>query len=262
VTADNVSHIEAKAALQEVLDAHDQMQSEDGAPRNGSQGSDLTEKQVEVFRARATRQRTKGKKDLERRHDGVASFLANVQLKERVIGSVFQRYFAAIENGVYVITHRGEMVIGEAGTSKIMTRVDAILEEIDLELTTMEAALQIKLDVAASASEFIKPTYTGNAAQHEVQIRTKTARAAMNLFVRYDRVLQGFQTLFWNDNVEEQYIQDLELQAKKSFGNLYKFISSSVRGMRNKAVAATAAATEAANGAAEKMAEGAIAEAA
>lgn len=261
VTAENLSLNDAKAALEEVILADQQMAGDESAPRSQSRDSDLTEKQVEQFRDRAQKQRARGKKDLARRHDGVASVVKTVHIKERVIGSAFQRYFAAIENGLSVIDRRAEMFVTQNNVNQIAEKIQEIIESVNSDLVTLEASVKVQLEVAGSASDFVTPGYTGDAASHEVQIRTKTALSALRLFERYDKVLQGVQTLHWNDVVEQKYIEDVELQAKQGFNKLFKFVSQTLRGMRNKAVAAPATRGEAANGAADK-AEGAIAEAA
>ena len=261
MTAENLSLNDAKAALQEVIEADQQMAGDESAPRSQSRDSDLTEKQVEQFRDRAQKQRARGKKDLARRHDGVASVVKTVQIKERVIGSAFQRFYAAIENGLSVIDRRAEMFVTQNNVNKIADNIQQIIDEVNKDLVPLEEAVKTKLEVAAAAADFVSPEYTGNAASHEVQVRTKTALSALRLFERYDKVLQGVQTLHWNDHVEQKYIEDIELQAKQGFNKLYRFVSSTLRGMRNKAVAVPANRGEAANGAADK-AEGAIAEAA
>lgn len=258
---------EARAAVEEIRSVHDQAASilaGDGvSAKNNSSLPDLSDDQIEKLRNRAQKQRTKGRQELKRRHDGVASVVLEVSLKERVIGSSFERFFATIESGISLIERRGEMIVGEKAADELIKKVEAMLETMGKELEAAEVALKGQMTVASSMPNFVRPQYTGAAAKHEVQIRTRTALAALRLFERYDQILQEMQVLFWNRHVDQKYIEDMELEAKHSFQKLFKFVSSTIRGMYNKAGGSAAGNRgQAANGVAAVVAEGTVAEAA
>lgn len=230
---------EADLALKEVHDAHLLTQDlENEGNRAVQQLGELTEAQSENFRRRAERQRKRGVADLNRRYSGVASRIVNVTLNERAIGSAFQRHFPVIENGIYVIGRRGEMFLGALAAEKIMDRLKEMISEAEAELRVKEAETENALSVVQSASDFIAPEYTSAAATHEVQVRTPMALTAMKIFERYDAVLAKMQALLWNQGIDQQFIEDTELQAKRAVQKLSRFTSSTVRGMLNKGIAA------------------------
>lgn len=262
---ETVSTAEARAAVDEIR-AVAQAASVipgDGAPTTEATLPDFSEDQVERMRKRAERQRSKGRKELSRRHDGVASMVTNVSLKERVIGSSFERFFATIESGVSLIERRGEMIVGEKAATDLINKVNGMLDSMSQELEASEAALQTQMTVASAMAGFVKPVYTGDAASHEVQIRTRTAVKALNLFYRYDKILQDMQVLFWNGHVYQKFIEDMELEAKHAFQKIFKFIKTTITGFYNKtAGGAGNNRGQAANGVAAGAAEGTVAEAA
>lgn len=264
---DVVTTDETRAAVEEIRAAHDQAVSilagDGGSANSNSSLPELSDDQIERLRTRAQKQRTRGRKELLRRHDGIASIVLEVSLKERVIGSSFERFFATIESGISLIERRGEMIVGEKAAAGLIEKVETMLETIGKELEVHEAALKGKMTVASAMPNFVQPQYTGAAAKHQVQIRTRTALGALRLFERYDLVLQDMQVLFWNRHVDQKYIEDMELEAKHAFQKLFKFVSSTIRGMYNKAGgSAPGNRGQAANGVAANVAEGSVAEAA
>lgn len=252
---------DAEAALAEVREVQQGFATSEEGVVAAVESSAPTTEQVEAFRARAQRQRQRGKRDLERRYSGVASVLTKVKLNERVIGSSFQRYFSSIENGIYVIGRRGEIFVGEAAAAKIVEKIEGMLEDISRELVSDEEAIKIQYEVASTATGFVKPDYIGAAAEHEVQIRTRSGLKAVSLFQRYDALLQRVQAMYWNGHIEDTHVQDVELRCKRQFQKLFNFIRSSINGMYRKGTAVKGAAP-AGNDAAAPVVEGAQAEAA
>ncbi|MBK4736069.1 hypothetical protein [Noviherbaspirillum pedocola] len=251
---------DAEAALAEVREVQQGFASSEDGVVAAVDADVPSAEQVEAFRARAQKQRQRGKRDLERRHSGVASVLKTVVLNERVIGSSFQRYFSSIENGIYVIGRRGEIFVGEAAAAKIVEKIEDMLESISQELVSEEEAIKIQYEVASTATGFVKPDYIGAAAEHEVQIRTRSGLKAVGLFMRYDALLQKVQAMYWNGHIEDTYVQDIELRCKRQFQKLFNFIRSSINGMYRKGTAVKSAAP--AGSAAALVSEGAQAEAA
>lgn len=190
--------------------------------------------EVQKLRQRAQRERARGVQNLAKRHDGVASVVANVQLYERVVASAFERFFAGIETGIHVITKRGDLFVGEKNAEQIQQtiigKVLAMEERINKQLDQVKVPMELH-----SASEgFMKPTYTNPAATHQVQLRTKLALRVMNVFRKQDEFVVTLNALAWNDEVEPDAIEKEEQMIKKEMRDLANFIGRTVRGMRNK----------------------------
>ncbi|KFC72634.1 hypothetical protein [Massilia sp. LC238] len=189
---------------------------------------------VDILRNKARRQREKGIENLARRHEGVASLITRAELKERVVASAFERYFATIETGIHVIHKSGAMFVGEAAAAKleqsIVDRIASMEERIDGEL----ARIRVSLAVHESRADWIKPTYTRAAADHEVQLRTRLANRVLQVFRKQDEFVVVLNQLCWNDEAESDAIEMEELNIKKEMRGLAQFISRTLRGMRNK----------------------------
>lgn len=253
--ADNgLSTTEARSAIAEVVMAHDMadqaLDDSRPAPVAGSIDAQVlgavSSDNVDILRNKAKRQRQKGIENLARRHEGVASIIANVQLNERVVASAFERYFATIETGIHVISKSGPMFVGEAAAAKleasIVERVAAMEERITGEIERS----RVSLNVHASREDWIKPTYTKPAAEHEVQLRTRLANRVLGVFRKQDEFVVILNQLCWNEEAEQDAIEMEELAIKKEMRGLAQFISRTLRGMRNKvAPKPTAAANEA-----------------
>jgi hypothetical protein len=200
---------------------------------------------VDILRNKAKRQREKGIESLARRHDGVASVITRVQLNERVVASAFERYFATIETGIHVISKSGAMFVGDAAAAKleqsIVERVASMEERISGELSR----IRVSVDVHASRTDWIKPTYTKPAADHEVQLRTRLANRVLAVFRKQDEFVVVLNQLCWNDEAELDAIEMEELNIKKEMRGLAQFISRTLRGMRNKVAPKEAAAPSA-----------------
>ena len=189
---------------------------------------------VDILRNKARRQREKGIENLARRHDGVASVITRVQLNERVVASAFERYFATIETGIHVITKSGAMFVGDAAAAKleesIVERIVTMEERIGGEL----ARIRVSLDVHASRADWIEPTYTRPAGDHEVQLRTRLANRVLAVFRKQDEFVVILNQLCWNDEAELDAIEMEELNIKKEMRALAQFIMRTLRGMRNR----------------------------
>lgn len=249
-----LSSNEARSAIAEVVMAHDMadqaLDDTRPAPVAGSIDEQVlgavSADNVDILRNKAKRQRQKGIENLARRHDGVASVLAQVKLNERVVASAFERYFATIETGIHVISKSGVMFVGEAAAEKleasIVERVVAMEERINGEI----ARSRVSLDVHESRDGWIKPTYTKPAAAHEVQLRTRLANRVLGVFRKQDEFVVILNQLCWNEEAEQDAIEMEELAIKKEMRGLAQFISRTLRGMRNKvAPKETVAANEA-----------------
>lgn len=199
---------------------------------------------IDVLRNKAKRQRAKGIENLQRRHDGVASIITSVQLNERVVASAFERYFATIETGIHVISKSGAMFVGETAAEKLLqTIVDKITEmeqRIDGELARQRVALEIH----QARSDWLKPSYTRPAADHEVQLRTRLANRVLGIFRKQDQFVVMLTQLVWNDEAEQEAVEMEELAIKKEMRSLAQFIQRTLTGMRNR-VAPKAAETAA-----------------
>lgn len=237
-----LSSTDARNAIAEIVMAHDMadqaLDDSRPAPVAGSIDEQVlgavSADNVDILRNKAKRQRQKGIENLARRHDGVASIIANVMLNERVVASAFERYFATIETGVHVISKSGPMFVGEAAAAKleasIVERVAAMEERITGEI----ARSRVSLNVHESREGWITPEYTKPAAEHEVQLRTRLANRVLGVFRKQDEFVVILNQLCWNEEAEQDAIEMEELAIKKEMRGLAQFISRTLRGMRNK----------------------------
>jgi len=238
----DLSNTDARSAIAEVVMAHNMADQalDDSRPAPAANTVDdqvlgaVAQVNVDILRNKAKRQREKGIENLARRHDGVASVIARVELNERVVASAFERYFATIETGIHVITKSGAMFVGEAAASKleasIVERVTSMEERIVGELSR----IRVSIDVHTSRTDWITPTYTKPAADHEVQLRTRLANRVLAVFRKQDEFVVVLNQLCWNDEAELDAVEMEELNIKKEMRGLAQFISRTLRGMRNK----------------------------
>lgn len=189
---------------------------------------------VDILRNKAKRQREKGIENLARRHDGVASIITRVQLNERVVASAFERYFATIETGIHVITKSGSMFVGDAAAEKLETTIVERIATMEERISGELARIRVSADVHASRADWIKPTYTRPAGDHEVQLRTRLANRVLAVFRKQDEFVVILNQLCWNDEAELDAIEMEELNIKKEMRGLAQFIMRTLRGMRNK----------------------------
>lgn len=236
------TNAEARQAIEEV-DAASQLVADAlgdaPSPTNGAlvdaQVQDaVSVASVDILRQKAQRQRQKGILHMARRHDGIASVVVNVTLRERVVASAFERYFTTIETGIQVISKSGAMFVGAKHADKLMQtivdRIDAMEKRIKGELER----LRVTMDVHQSRSDWIVPTYTRPAADHEVQLRTRLANRVVSIFRMNDEFVVALNQLSWNDESDTDAIDLAEFEIKKDLRGLADLIRRTLRGMRSK----------------------------
>jgi len=251
---DVLSDSAARDALKE-LDVSAQLSqqslSEDAAPAAAVSADQAVlqatdDARVQQLRNRAQRQRARGVQGLNRRHDGVASLIRNVQLQERVIGSAFERYYASIEQGIHFISKLGGFFVGDANAEKLLDSIKTKVTEIEQRLATETGQISVVLEAHAENKDWIVPQYTNPAAKHEVQIRTPLANRVASAFVKQDQYLQQLNQLVWNGEAEGDAVERSEYQIKKEVRDLAQFIARTLRGIQNKTEVTKAAAPVAA----------------
>lgn len=246
------STVEARSAIAEVVMAHDMADQalDDSRPAPTVNAVDsqvlgaVSEVSVDILRNKARRQREKGIENLARRHDGVASLITIVRLNERVVASAFERYFATVETGIHVITKSGAMFVGEAAAAKLEASIVERITEMEERINGELARIRVSLQVHESRADWIKPTYTKPAAEHEVQLRTRLANRVLAVFRKQDEFVVVLNQLCWNDEAELDAIEMEELNIKKDMRGLAQFISRTLRGMRNRVAPKEAPAAE------------------
>lgn len=241
---------DARQALEEVRDAslltEGLLQATSGtdAPKESTLIKVVSDSEVDMLRERAKRERLRGQKNLTRRYDGVASVLKKVKINERVIGSAFERFFYVIENGIFVITRRGAMFLGDAAAEKLLDTIVGKITEMESKVAADLAGVQIQVSVHKEVPGFVTPEYTKPSAEHEVQLRTRLSSRVVGLFESQDQIIANLQTLHWNGAVEISAIEDQEAQLKRDIRALATFIARTLRGMRNKVSSTISASSE------------------
>lgn len=245
-TADNQHQNEVLDTLEEIREASLGTQSILHDETNA--GSDLhksdlnkvvTETEAKMLRERsierANRERQKGQKDLARREEGIASLITVVTINARAIASAFQRRFYKIENGIYVVSSRGEFAIGAVPAKKL---IDTIVKKIEaMEKKYAETLTLYTTTITEHKSQspgFLEPEYTRPSAEVEVQLRTKLSVRVVNMFKTQDQIIAALQTLYWNNIVEEDVIEKQEAQLKRDTRILATFLTRALDGMYNK----------------------------
>lgn len=237
-----LSNTEARSAIAEVVMAHDMADQalDDSRPAPAANMVDdqvlgaVAQVNVDILRNKAKRQREKGIENLARRHDGVSSIIARVQLNERVVASAFERYFATIETGIHVITKSGAMFVGEAAAAKLEASIVDRVTSMEARIAVELKRVGVSLKVHESRTDWIKPTYTKPAGDHEIQLRTRLANRVLTVFKDQDSFVVMLNQLCWNDEAELDAVEMEELCIKKEMRGLAQFISRTLRGMRNK----------------------------
>lgn len=237
-----LSMTDAQAALNEVNDAAQMIEDMLGPETTRGERDAIAagvsrvvrEDEVQKLRQRAQRERARGVENLSRRHDGVASVVAEVKINERVVASAFERFFAGIENGVHVITKRADLFVGEKNADQIQQTIVSKVAAMELRIMQQLDQVKVPMELHSASEGFLMPTYTNPAAAHKVQLRTKLALRIMNVFKKQDEFVVTLNALAWNDEVEADAIEQEEQQIKKEMRDLANFIGRTVRGMRNK----------------------------
>lgn len=85
-----------------------------------------------------------------------------------------------------------------------------------------------------SRANWIVPSYTKPAAEHEVQLRTRLANRVLAIFRSQDEFIVALNQLSWNDEADADAIEMEELNIKKELRGLAQFIQRTLRGMRNR----------------------------
>lgn len=200
--------------------------------------------QVEALRNKAKRQRERGIQNLAKRHDGVASIITQVKLNERVVASAFERYFATIETGIHVISKSGAMFVGELQAEKLEQMIVERVAEMEKRIDDEISKVRVVLGVHQEREDWLKPTYTRPAAEHEVQLRSRLANRVLAVFRKQDEYVVMLQQMCWNDEADQDAIEMEELQIKKEMRGLAMFIRRTLNGMRGKVVPKEAAAAQ------------------
>jgi hypothetical protein len=249
--ADLLSNDEATKAIIEVTESllHlDHVLDEGRAAADAAVLAATAHAQADVLRNKARRQRERGVEHLARRHDGVASLMVEVEIRERVVGSAFERYFATIESGIHVINKRSALFVGDNNAEKIN-------ETIVNMVATMEAAAEhelqqvmVSLAVHSAKDDFLIPTYTNPAARHDVQIRTRLGRRILSVVQKQDELVVKLNQLLWNDEVDLDAIDQVEYNIKKDLRTLAVFIQRTLRGMHSRVSPAAGPAAAGAQG--------------
>ncbi|WP_426172503.1 hypothetical protein [Pseudoduganella sp. R-34] len=224
-------------ALHEVASAEDQLRGslvEEGETQlNASAVGAVNAAQADVLRSRAQRERNRGIKNLEKRHEGVASVVLKVALNERVIGSAFERWYAGCENGIFVLGKRAHLFVGDTSAEQLMNQVIAKIQALENEAKTDLEGVKQQLSIYLTEAS-IKPQYVKPASEREVQLRTQLAHRLLKVVLAQDQILMGLVQLHWNGEIETAHIEAQENKAKKGLRDLATFLSKTMRGMRSK----------------------------
>jgi hypothetical protein len=248
-------------ALEEVAGASDMLAgslaAEGEVQLSEAAVAEVSESQIEALRTRARRERQRGVKNLERRHDGVASVLRRVVLNERVIASAFERWFAGVENGIYVLSKRGHMFVSEKNADQLIEQVTEMISEMEKAVASQLAGAETHLGML-DAGDILDPVYSSPATDREVQLRSPLSTRVLKIVQAQDQVLCALMKLHWNGEIEKAVIEEQENNAKKGLRDLAKFLSRTLRAMRGKVEAkASSAATPAAASTQEQVQEAA-----
>ncbi|WP_194725569.1 hypothetical protein [Noviherbaspirillum malthae] len=234
---------EARLALEELTQvAHDteQLLTADATGLSAAPTTEIsiptpvTDDEVDMLRARASRQRASGRKTLAQRHDGIASLIVDVTINERVVASTFERFYPIIERGIYVIARRGDLFLGEASARTVIETTIKKIEALEATITTDLAGVKLQLDLHSGRDEFVQPNYTAPSAKHQVQVRHPLANRVLKLFVKQDEVIGGLQVLNWNEESDAGTIEDQEYRFKRDTRDLAMHILRTLRGMRSR----------------------------
>ena len=196
--------------------------------------TDVANSLAEVRRMRAKAERLRGVDNLKRRHAGVASVVKNVSFNERAVGTLFQRYYAVIDQGIFTLSRQGERFMGSDAAEKVMDAISNIVVEMEARANTDEAAIKIQMEALSSGEDFFKPEYVKPAAEHEVQIRSPLAVRVLKVVQKDDKVLCDLQKLLWNGEIELDQITDQEGRVRKDVRKLAIFIQKTLRGLKKK----------------------------
>lgn len=232
------SSTELNQALEEITDVEALEQAAEAEAANATAAPNAAE--ADQFRERARQQRERGAKALAKRFAGVASSLETVVINERVVGSSFERFFATIENGVFVIDRRGPMIMGKAHTESVIKQIDERIAESLKNATAELAGIKLQLSMHGENPGWLVPDYVEPASSHKVQIRSRRGIDVLKIFRMKDEIVTGMQQLSWNGELESSEIERTELDLKKELREIHNFVVRTLRGMRTKAASTVA----------------------
>jgi hypothetical protein len=191
---------------------------------------------------RAERQRKSGAKQLKTRVAGIASVIKNVDLKNRVLGAIIERFYSNVDTAVFMLIKRGEFVIGFEASRKLLDQIEAKITELSLEVAQDKSAALAMVDADAMSNEdHVTPVYSKSAFSGEIQIKTPLGLRTLRMLVDMDDLLTALQTMHWNGKIKADAINDEELRCKVRAMKLNQLCVRVIMAMYNKVSAASEA---------------------
>lgn len=199
----------------------------------------VNEQRIAVYRQRARNERARGIKNLALRHDGVAALIEPVALNVPAVAAIFERWYSAMEFGLYVVNRRGSLVLGAARAEKLVEAIRNKMATLEEDAKTALGAVQAKMaDVETNAAventEVLNPVFAKPAATHEVQMRTKDAKRLLEVFKRNDQVQTIAIKLQWNEALTDAQLDNINDTFRSGMRDLSTFLSKTLRGMKAK----------------------------
>ncbi|MBN3760957.1 hypothetical protein [Burkholderia sp. Ac-20365] len=217
------------AALASRSDIEAKIKLNDLEPRDDEAG-ERTQEEIRALRdrlmKRAAKQRQQGAAGLVRVDAGVTALSLTVQIKTKVLGSAFQRWFSAIDQCAANLQRRGEMLLGDKG----QVLLDALKTQIDeVEAESIGELERMKHLVNQAKSEDISDSWVTPHIEvcalslDGANIRSKLGHQLYKAVRRFDDAMELADVLVWNDQLTDFAKAEQELQYKKSLGKLYGF---------------------------------------
>ena len=211
----------------------------DGEPLTADDAKAERQRQM----ARAARQREEGAKTLKREEQGVAIQRQEASIKDLVLGSGFLRYFGAIDVCAGLLQRRGEMILGEKATEKLIDMLTALIDEFaddaKKELGRVQSMVEMaREELSGQGFDFVEPKVEKPAMKDEIVIGTRLGLKLYRAVRQFDDSLELMSTLSWNDQIGDREVSNRQHLIKQGLGKIYGFASKTNRSLYNRGTAA------------------------
>lgn len=209
-----------------------------------------TAERRERFKQRAVFQRERGVQELSKVYNATMTVPVVLNVNDRVVSSMVERFLGSIDRSLYVINRFGESVMSTKQTTELLgtlkRKFDELHEEANLELMKVNALEQVARDKFKAnienfdiGAEWFEPKYCNTTLSTTFQVKHPYTLQLIKTIKTYDLVIEKLGILNFNSEVDTNAISTIQDRQKMLIKNLFVLTIRSVSGMYRKTGQAT-----------------------
>ena len=168
-----------------------------------------------ALQARAKLQRDKGRKALARRISGVASISKVVTIKDGMMSSVFDRWFAQFDQFMFELERQGAMLVGDKTALVMSDSIAAMVQEMHDDVVKEHGAVVVHEESERSASTKWNMLDCIPAIKDKtVQVLTPTGLLLLETILAQDELVMAGESLRWNSLRSNEDVEAVKSRAK------------------------------------------------